>query len=952
MNRGWRISGWALAILGLVASTSWAEDLPRDERILTGTCPNGVKWMYCKHNVPPGKMALLFRVDSGSLMEEEDQNGLAHFMEHMAFNGSENFPPGELIPYFESIGMEFGGDINAFTIFDQTAYMIFLPNTEAEELDKALMVLSDQAFRASLLDEEINKERDVILAELRSGRGPDQRLRDKIWPEVFEGSRFAKHMVIGTEEVISNAKQADFMDYYKTWYRPENVTVMLVGDTDPAPIIPMIDKWFGQYQAPVPPRSPKGAQFQSFTKPRAIVATDPETPRCSITLLNLLPKRPPTTTVAQYRGDLVEQIGQWIVNRRLDDRVKRGEASYNDASAGVISFFKEGTLVIGGANGDPDKWQPMLEEVITEVSRARQYGFTQNEFELAKKSMMSDAEQAVKTDSTRNARNIIMNMLMAVNQREPVISAAQTLGLLEKLLPTIELNEINAAFAINFKPGTFAYVVEMPEKEGVAVPNREDVLAVAQAAMAKKIDPPKRAEEMKTLLAAEPQSGKVAEAMTDDELKITHAWLDNGVRVHHRYMDYKKDKVYMSISLGGGRLEETAENAGVTEVAALAFNQTATKRLTSTEIRDLMTGKVAEVHGDVSISDALTLVVSGSPTDIGAGLELAHALLTEGKIEESAFKNWVQTSLQTYEQYIKAPPFVAIKTMLEIASGNDPRQTMKDPARVKAQTIERAQAWLERLCREAPIEVAMVGDITWEQAQPILEKYIGSLPKRPRSAARLDALRKLNRDKGPITRKLEVDTITPQAMALCGFYSCDARNLHDVKGLELAAQVLSSRMIKRIREELGLVYSIGVQAEASEVYPDTGLVITGGPCDPGKADTLAEEIETMFLAFAESGPTEEELSNAKKQIKENLDDAMKEPTFWWDKLQYVDLHKIDLADLKTLPESYDAYTCEQVRDLFRKYNVPERRFRVVAVPKAVDESPAEAPASEKAEVAP
>lgn len=952
MNSHWRVVGWSLAFLGIAVSALRAEDLPRDERILMGQCANGVKWMYYRHNVPPGKLALIFRVDSGSLMEEEHQNGLAHFMEHMAFNGSENFPPGELIPYFESIGMEFGGDINAFTSFDQTAYMIFLPNTEAAEIDKALMVLSDQAFRCTLSSEEIDKERGVILAELRSGRGPDQRLRDKVWPEVFEGSRFAKHMVIGTEEIISNATRADFMDYYKTWYRPEKVTVMLAGDADPEPIIPMIEKWFGQYEAPVPAREGKGAQFKPFVQPRAVVASDPEMSRCSISLLGLLQARPPTTTVERRREELVEEIGLWIVNRRLDERIKSGEAGYHDATVSVMDFFKEGTLAYGSVDGEPGKWESMLEELVVELNRAREHGFTAREFELAKKAMLSDAEQAVKTEPTRNARALLMRMLFAVNSREPVLSAAQSLELLQRLLPSIEPAEVNAAFAENFKPTAFVTVVEIPEKEGIEVPPRDEVLAAMLAAQARKTEPPKEGGTGLTLLASAPAPGRTLETSQDDALGIIHAWLENGARVHHRYMDYKKNQVFMSISLGGGRLEETAETAGVTEVAALAINQPATRRLSSTEIRDLLTGKVVDVRADFSATDSLTVTVSGSPEDLETGLELVHALLTEGRIEESAFNKWVQTSLQTYEQYIKAPQFVAIKTVLETVSGGDPRMTMKDPARINAQTLERAQAWFERLCREAPLEVTMVGDMSWEQAQPLIEKYFGSLAKRPRSAGHFDALRRLRPEKGPLVKKIEVDTITPQGIAIIGFIGADVRHPHDAKGLELAAQTLNSRLIKRVREELGLVYSIGVQAEASDAFPDAGMFVTGAPCAPDKVEELAAQVENLFQAFAETGPTEEELSNAKKQIHKNLDTEMKEPRFWWDKLQYAELHRLDLAELKELPEAYEAFTAEQVRDVFRKYFAPERRYRILCVPKDEDAAAVERTTVEHAEAQP
>ncbi len=925
-----------LAVVGFVSQTAEGEDLPTDPRIVSGKLDNGVRWLYRQHDNPPGKMALMIHVDSGSLMEKESQRGLAHFMEHMAFNGSENFPPGALIPYFESIGMEFGADINAFTGFDQTCYMIFLPNTESDEIDKALMVLSDQTFRCLLLEEEIEKERGVILAEKRAGQSAAQRLRDKLWPRVFAGSRFAERMPIGIEKVIKNATRSDFLDYYRTWYRPERVTLMVVGDTAPEPVVPLIEKWFGQYEPPVPARAEPGARFKPFTEQRAAVVTDPEYERCQVAMYNLLPARPATTTVALARTELVEGIGQWILSRRFDERVKKGEAGYHSAFGGVMDFFGEAMLVLGMANGEPDAWEKMLEEMVVEMNRACQYGFTQRELELAKAEITADTERAVSTEPTRNARGIVRSMARAVNDGEPITSATQDMELIKRLLPTIELGEVSAAFARNFTPGTFAYALQMPEKEDIEVPASDEVLAAARAALARKVEPPKDEQRATELLASEPRGGKVVESTTDDELEITSLWLDNGVRVHHRFMDYKKDLVLVSISLAGARLEETTANAGVTEVAALAFNQPATKRLTSTEITDIMTGKNINVRADFG-RDSLTLIVTGSPKDLEIGLQLAHVLLMEGKIEESAFKKWVETSLQGYERFSKSTQFVAIKTLLDLISDGDPRMTMKDPERINAQSLERAQAWLERLCREAPIEVAVVGEMKQDEVMPLIEKYIGSLSKRSRSTVYLDRLRKLNRDKGPLEKRVNVETITPKAMVLYGFVGSDAHNVHDSQALDLAAKVLDSQLIERVREELGLVYSIGVQAQASEAYEDAGMFVTGAPCAPDKTDELVKEIDALFAALAEQGPTEEELANAKKQMLNNLDTRMKEPSFWWGKLQFAELHKVDLDELKHLKESYEAFTREQVRDVFRKYFVPERQYRVIAVPAEVEE---------------
>jgi zinc protease len=949
-----------LTVLTVVpALAAWAaplsaRPLPADSRILTGELENGVTWMYRQHANPPGKISLMIHIDAGSLNETDQQRGLAHFMEHMVFNGTENFPPGKLIPYFESVGMEFGADLNAFTSFDQTAYMLFLPDTDSERVDKALMVLSDYAFRALLLDEELDKERGVILAEARTGKSAEQRMRDKLWPELYEGSRFAERLPIGKEEIIANAPRSEFVDFYRTWYRPENITVLVVGDAKPDEVIPVVEKWFSPYKSKVPVRKPMGPEFKPFTKQRAMVVTDPEMSRCDVQVTNIRPGRPATTTVEQWRVELVEEIGTWIIGRRYQERVDKGEAHYRNARASVRDFYQDAIVASANASGEPTDWSRMIEELVVEVNRVREHGFTERELELAKKELRADAERAVRTEPTRDARRFLFEMLSAVNQQEPVLSAQQRLGLYTELLPTVRLAEVNETFKEHFEPGTFAYVVEMPEKEEVVVPSQDELLTTARTAWTREVAPAQETAAPTELLTSLPLPGKVVESTTDRELGITSAWLSNGVRVHHRFMDYKKDTVMVSVALAGGGIEETKENAGITTTAALAVSEPATSRLSSTNIRDIMTGKNIQVtagegrrgmrgrrgRGGPGLqqgADALTISIQGSPKDLESGLQLAHALLTDGKIEESAFRNWRLQTLQRLERMQTMPRFKAMEAAADLLSGGDPRRRFPIADDINRQSLSEAQAWYDRLCRQAPIEVAVVGDIKLDQATALIERYVGSLPERSRSAGHLDKLRRLPRPTGPLTRHVDVDTVTPQGMAMAGFVAAEGRNTRDRRALRLASQIMSTRLIKHIREDQGLVYSIRARYQPSWIYEDSAQLSAGAPCDPAKVKMVTEEIHKLFEEFAKNGPTDEELANAKKQLANNLDTDMKEPSYWWRILRHHDLHGRDLDEERVERQAYEGYTTAQVQGVFQKYYTPQRQFRVTVVPTGAEE---------------
>ncbi|MGD8453785.1 MAG: insulinase family protein [Phycisphaerae bacterium] len=920
-----------LSVLLFAAQCLAQEKLPTDSRVQTGRLDNGVSWVYRQHATPPGRVFLLVHVRTGSLNETEAQRGLAHFIEHMGFNGTEHFAPGELIPYFESIGMEFGADVNAYTSFDQTCYMVFLPDTSMEEIDKGLMVLSDYVFRDLLLEAEIDKERGVILEELRGGQRAEQRMRDELWPKLFAGSRFGQRMVIGTEEVIRGAGRDELERYYRTWYRPENVTVFLVGDVELDPLMSVVQKWFGEYKPEGPAEKAHGPEFKPFTEQRAIIVTDPEYARGDFAAINLRPGRQPPTTVDEWRGELVEHLACRMVTRRLEERVRQGEASFQEAGLWAGSFFDEAVLVSAQASGEPRDWEAAAREVVIEISRARQFGFNERELELARSELRAAAQRAVDTENTRDGQAILFELSRLWHEQQPIMTAAQELELVDRLLPTITLAELNQVFADYFRPGTFAYVLEFPDKPDVKVPTEDEVLAVARAALSERVEPPVEKKGPGDLLAAEPEAGHVVESTVDEDLGITSAWLENGVRFHHRYMDYRKDTVLMSISLAGGQIEETPDNIGVTAVSLLAINQPATSRLSSNDVIDIMTGKNVEVRA-VPAEDAVVIRIQGSPADLEDGLRLVYALLQDAKLEEAAFTTWKQSLLQRLAMAQQRPDFKGFEAMRELMGGGDPRLAMPTAERVERQTVAGGQAWIERLCKQAPIEVAIVGDIKLDRAQSLIEKYLGSLAPRERTAANLDPLRKLHRQAGPLKRRVEVPTVTDKAFFLYGFMSCDAVAVEESRLFHLAANIVTSRLIKRVREELSLVYTIQAQSEPSMAYLDNGLFFSYSPCDPAKIDEVVAETERVYREFAEKGPTDEELANARKQVETDLDTDMKEPEYWWGVLQGLEQHKMELAPLKTIRADFAGYTAEQVRAAFAKYYTPERTFVVTAAP--------------------
>lgn len=914
------------------AAAGTDEKLPTDPALVTGRLPNGLHYIIRTHKNPEGRVGIWLHVASGSLNETDATQGLAHFLEHLAFNGSANFPPGSVVPFFQSLGLSFGRDQNAFTGFDQTTYQLALPSGGRDVVDKGMLFMSDVAMRLSLTQPLVDAERPVIVEEKRTRASARQRVEEQLYPRLAPESTFGRRLPIGIEPTIKAVGDKDFRDYYTHWYVPSNMTVIVVGDADPAMVVDVITKQFGAGLT-VPAPTPRAVGVQPTNGPRAIVVTDPELIRAEVSITRLGPPRAATTTVAQRRRELVETIGTWTFNRRLSAEIAAGRMSFLGGGASVEDWVGVYRMTSLEASGKPGTWRTMLKDLGTELQRARLHGFGEREIANARTMLLAAAEEGVRREATRPARDVLRDLNRDVSRQRPPMSAAQTLALFQRLLPGITAREVSDSFADSFDPARALVVAELPA--GDDVPSEADLVALGRAAVDVKPDKPADITPPTELLAAPPKPGTIVETTTHAATEITSLWLDNGVRVHHRRMDQRKGEATISITLAGGVIEETPANRGITEAALRAWERPATRKLSSTDIRDLMTGAKARVGSGLG-GDSVTLTVAGDTADLERALQLAYLLLTEPVIESAGFDQWKEAEGQRLEDRKRQPMAVLIDTAAAaLYPPSDPRAKVMTPAQLAALTRPAAQAWLDRLIAQAPIEVSVVGDIDRADAARLVTQYLGALPARPRIGDKtLLDLRKVARPAGPVQAAETVQALTPQGAVLAGFFGADLRDLRDTRLLNLAARVISTRMLKTIREEKGLVYSIRASSEGAVVYPGFGRFVAIAPTDPGKAPALASAIEEMYAAFAKDGVTADELVVAKKQTATLLDEIMKTPDFWSGWLATLDYRGIGVDEILAGPGQYEAFTAGEVQDAFVRYDQPTARFRFVITPRS------------------
>jgi len=906
--------------------------VPVDPALVMGTLPNGLRYIIRPHKNPEGRVSIWLHVSTGSFNETESTRGLAHYLEHMAFNGTANFPPGAVIPFFQSLGLSFGRDQNAFTGFDQTTYQLALPSGSRESVEKGMLYMSDVGLRMSLLPVEIDSERQIILEEKRSRASAQQRVQDQIFEKLAPESTLGRRLPIGIEATISSVAPDDFRDYYARWYVPSNMTVIVVGDTDPVMVADVIQKEFGGGRTEPKP-TPRDVGVKATVGQRAIVVTDPELTRSEVSISRLEPPQGPALTVGQKRRELVESIGAWAFRRRMSAEIAAGRASFLDADASIQEWTGTLRMLTVEASGRPGTWRAMMKDLGTELQRARLHGFNDRELQDARIAIIADAEEGVRRETTRTAREVLRGLNGDVTRGTRPMSAAQTLALYQKLIPGITAREVSEAFAVNFDPTRTIFIAELPASDDP--PSEADFLALGRAAVNVKPGKPHDVARATKLLATLPKGGTVVETLTHAGSGVTSMWLDNGIRVHHRAMDQRKNEASISITLAGGPIQETPANRGITEAALRAWERPASSKLNSTQIRDLMTGSKVRVRSGAT-GDSLSLSVSGDTADLERGLQLAYLLLTDPVIEQPALDQWKDAEQQRIVQRKSRPMQIMVDRSADAIYPRDesrPKSLTAD--QVRAITRPAAQAWLRRLITEAPIEVAVVGDIDRETATRLVTKYVGSLPARARIDDKtLLNLRVIAKPQGMVNVAESVEVLTPQAAVLAGFFGTDLRNVRDTRLLNLAARILSTRMIKTIREERQLVYSIDASSEPAVVYPGFGLFAAVAPTDPEKAPKLATALEEMYAEFHKDGPTAEELTVAKKQTENLLDEILKTPNFWLGRLSTLDYRGLTIDDVLEAQAAYQRFTAQEVQDAFARYDRPEARLRFIITPKS------------------
>ncbi|MFZ5785770.1 MAG: M16 family metallopeptidase [Acidobacteriota bacterium] len=899
--------------------------LPMDPAVESATLPSGAVCWARRHAYPPGSVALCLRVAVGSLCEAEDERGFAHLLEHLAFRGTAHFPPGALEAFFASLGTHLGRDHTAQTGLDQTTFTLVLPGASAPVVSRAMTCLADFAFRRRFSQEDLDSERRVVLEEMRSRSGFRARLRRDVLAALWPGSRAADRHPLGTEESLRAASLDRLEAFFRREFRPGRAAIVVVGDIDPKGVLESAALHFAGWPAGTgapsswsDPEPPEGAL--------SLVVADSELREAEVGA-NWLVADEPCRDVAGLRAQVVESLGVWVLNRRLATAIQSGEAPLRFARAGVASLASGRAIasVTGaGEAGQAVSVARSLGGLIADQAGSVHAG----EVELGARAALTEARQAVVAEPARDCRSVLADLVRSLPGGRTPCSREQRLEILKPLVGEITSEEVRATFAERFDVGRGLVVVALPdplppgdgaEVVGAFAPTSSAPVATRWA--------PARLER----LAALPTSPGAVAARSDDPTGVRSAWLVNGVRVHVREMDERRGRVYVTATLAGGRIRETAPTWGLTSAAVQALAVPAARSVRSVEIRDFLAGKAVEFHAAAD-EDCLRLTLACDPDDVEVGFQLIRLLLAQPLLEVETLRRWREAQLSRWDETAASVELRVAERSLCLLSGGDLRFRFLDPDHVKGIDPVRAQTWLEELTGAGPLEVAVAGDLPASSTEDLALRYLGSLPARPRSDPRIDGLRELAVGIGPFDESIEVPGAPDRAVVTVGWRAEPWRDAARRMATQAAERILSSRLLREIRERRGLTYTPECSFSPSRAYPAASVLTVACYTATDRAGEAADAVRETARGLAEQGPTEEETAAARRQLSTVVERARRDPRYWSRALSELDFRGLSIAAMEAVPALVEALDETSIRDVLGTIASETRRMTVIGVP--------------------
>lgn len=889
--------------------------VPLASDIRTGVLPNGLRYFIRQNAKPEGRAFLQLYVDAGSVLEQEKERGVAHFVEHMAFNGTEHFPKNSLVEYLRSLGMQFGADINAYTSFDETVYGINVPtqaDTQGAEKglpDQALAVLNDWTQALSFDPKEVDSERSVVYEEYRLGLGAQDRIRRVLLPSILKGSIYAERLPIGLPEVIKTATPDTLRNFYKTWYRPDNMALVIVGDFDAAKVEQSLASRFTAPAPTTPLVRPRPELPPPTRGARTVtVATDPE---LSYGIVRLFYKRAPKAIPADlgtYRESLILNLINRMLDQRFQDATNLPETPYADAGSGEDRYGRTSRFYVLSAVPKPESTRATLEALLKEKESILRFGFTPSEIDRAKKGILSDLTSFANEADRRSSEDLAQEVGAYYLRNIPAPDPAWELRTITDLLPGIDQKTLAAATADLFSPDDLTVTIIANDKEASTLPDEATVKTMVAAAAKMKLEPPKDESVDAGLISVEPQPGAVT-TESSDQVTGTVTWqLSNGAKVILKPTKNQNDQIILTSLALGGKSDVPVADAVSADLATDLVSASGLGPFSATELSKKLAGKQAALDFTTGY---YARSFSGSSTvgDFQTLMELLYLYFTEPRIDETAVKAYLDNTRTGLLRKEDNPDSVFSETASWTLTGKDPRFEPLTAERLSLLNLDTARKFLRAELNPGDFTFVLAGNVDPQTARPLVERYLASIPGKRTGATWTDPGFRRPDSADVIVRK----GAEAKAKAFIARYTPSPYSLENETLADLLQEYLSIRYLDELREKRGDVYNVSVTVSQmrmpwEELY--LGIDFATGP---EKLDDAEKAAEAELVSLRDQGPDPEVLKKAKETLKKRFQTSLEDNQFIASSLRNLDVLGLPLSRYLELPQLYDKLGAEDLK---------------------------------------
>lgn len=907
------------------------QPLPFDNEVKVGTLSNGFQYFIRKNVEPKNRVTMYLAVKVGSVLENESQLGLAHFLEHMNFNGLKHFPKNELVNYLQKVGVSFGSDLNAYTGFDQTVYQLPIPSDDPEILKNGLLIMRDWAQDALLTGEEIDKERGVVLEEMRGRRGAQQRMQDKFFPMILNNSRYANRLPIGTEEIITNFPYEEIRKFHKDWYRPELQSIIIVGDIDVAQMESEVKRLFSDMKTH--PNPPKREKFSVplLDKNQFVVVTDPE---MTAIVTQMIIKHPEfvVKTIGDYRHLLLRSVYRQMLNNRLVELRQSANPPFLSASTNISDFFANLQVYNAVVVTKPNEYETGFKALVRELERVQKFGFNQTEFDRAISALNKNNETAYIERDKKKSDEYVDRYLNFFLEESPALSDEDSYRITKEILPTLTLNEVNALTKQYYTDTNRDIVILAPEKEKESLPTEQQINTWFTEVETEKLTPYDDKVSDLPLLSKQPQKGNVVSERKIAAIDAKELTLSNGIKVLLKPTNFKNDQILINAySPGGTSLYGDSDYFSAMYAGSLVGNS-GVGQLNSMELKKYLTGKNVGVGTYVSQGSEGVSAYSDKE-GLKTTFELIYAYFTEPRIDDDIFKSTIDRNISAIANQENAPNFIFNRSNLEKLYNKNIRRMPATETHLKSISKDRALSiYKDRFADASDFTFVIIGSFTESELKPYLEEYLASLPNLKR--------KEKERDLGLYEPKKGFKNVVnkgkeQKAAVRLNFYGDFKYNEMEVLNMDALESILTIKLIERLREEEGGVYGTGASFNASK-YPKGRFsfrVAFGTSLEkyPTLIKLTLEEIEKI----KKQGPSQTDLDKFKIEQQRQMELAVKENSFWRGHILQAYQNQEPLQNPNKVLSDLEKISIKSVQQVANKYLKESQLFQFILLPDEV-----------------